>query len=91
MSHSKFYKRGFSLYLDVWNRSAKRFINICCICGKQGYSPAILEVDFYNRDPNIYSEKRAIYEELTKTLKPLQLDELGRCEICALIQKNKHI
>lgn len=30
---------------------------------------------------NVYSGKRVIYEELTRTLKPLQLDDLGRCEV----------
>ena len=86
MSHSKLNKRGFSLYLSKWNRSAKKYINICCICGSQGYSPVILETDFYNRDPDTYTEKRAIYEELKKILQPLPLDDLGRCEVCAKIQ-----
>lgn len=82
MPHSKFNNRGFSLYLNNWNRSTKKYINVCCLCGRQGYSPAILAADFYNRDADTYSEKRAIYEELTRTLNPLPLDDLGRCEIC---------
>ena len=87
MSHSKLKKRGFSLYLDKWNPSAKKFVNVCNICGSQGYSPVILEADFYDKRPNVYSEKKAIYEELTRTLKPLPLDDLDRCEFCAKIQK----
>ena len=86
MSHSKLNKRGVSLYLNKWNRSAKKYINICCICGSQGYSPVILEENFYNRDPHTYLVNRAIYQELTKALKPLPLDDLGRCEVCAKIQ-----
>lgn len=91
MSHSKFNKRGFSLYLEKWNRSAKKFINICGICGSQGYSPVILETDFYDRDPSTYTEERVIYQELTKTLKPLPLDGLGRCEACAKIQDKRSL
>ena len=86
MSHSKFNKRGFSLYLNKWNPSAKKYINVCAICESQGYSPVILEADFYNGNPNIYTENRAIYEELTRTLKPLLLDDVGRCEVCVKIQ-----
>lgn len=87
MSHSKLKKPGFSIYLNKWNPSAKKYINICSICGSQGYSPVILAEDFYNREPNIYTENRAIYKELTRTLKPLPLDSMGRCEICAKIQE----
>lgn len=87
MSHSKLKKRGFSLYLNKWNPSAKRYVNVCKICGSQGYSLVILEADFYDKRPNVYSEKRAIYEELIRALKPLPLDDLGRCEVCAKIQE----
>lgn len=87
MSRRKLIKRGSSVYLNNWNLSAKRFVNICNICGGQGYSPVILESDFYDKRPNLHSEKRAIYEQLTRTLKPLPLDVFGRCEICARIQK----
>ncbi len=86
MSHSKLNKRGSSLYLDKWNPSSKKYINVCNICGCQGYSPVILDANFYNKAPNVHSEKRAIYNELTKILNPLALDELGRCEVCAKIQ-----
>ena len=85
MSHSKNTKRGFSLYLEKWNPSAKKYINVCSICGCKGYSPVILEVDFYDKNPIVFSENRATYEELTKTLKPLKLDDLGRCEACAKV------
>ena len=46
MSHSKHTKRGYSLYIENWNRSAKKYINICCICGHKGYSPVIEQDDF---------------------------------------------
>ena len=60
MSHSKQTKRGFSLYLNNWNPSAKKYINTCCICGSQGFSPVILDQDFYDKNLSVYSEKRAI-------------------------------
>lgn len=41
MSHSKRTKRGYSLYIGSWNGSAKKYINICMLCGRRGYSPAI--------------------------------------------------
>ena len=78
MSHSKFTKRGYSLYVERWNPYAKNFINTCKICGGRGYSPAIEEKDFC-RSP----ENKAIYAELTKILKKLELDKFGRCENCA--------
>ena len=87
MSHSKQTKRGFSLYIDKLNPSAKKYINTCSICGSQGYSPVILAEDFYDKRPNLFSANKAIYEELTKILKPLPLDDLGRCSICEKIQK----
>ena len=84
MSHGKFTKRGYSLYLENWNPEAKKYINTCKICGHKGYSPVIEEEGFCDRVPN-----GAIYEELKSTLEKLELDELGRCEICAKIQDNK--
>ena len=44
MSHSKYTKRGKSLYIEKWNPSAKRFINTCVICGAQGYNPSIDDI-----------------------------------------------
>jgi hypothetical protein len=44
------------------------------MCGRQGYKPVILASDFFDRDSNLLSEKRAIYENLTKAYDPLQLD-----------------
>ena len=84
MSHSKFTKRGYSLYLENWNPSAKKYINTCKICGHRGYSPAIDEDDFCN-----FLGNSAIYTELKRTLSKLELDELGRCEDCARIQDGK--
>ena len=84
MSHSKQTKRGYSLYLENWNSSAKKYINTCAICGHRGYSPVIEQAGFCN-----YLENKAIYKELSKTLCRLQLDELGRCEDCARVQDRK--
>ena len=81
MSHSKFTKRGRSLYIDNWNPSAKQYINVCVTCGHKGYSPVIEQDGFRDTPPN-----GVIYSELKKTLDCLPLDELGRCEYCARLQ-----
>jgi len=90
MSHSKQTKRGFSLYLNKWNPSAKKYINTCSICGQQGYSPAIPENEFYDKNPDTYSENRVVYEELTKIFKALSIDHLNRCEICEKIHDSNN-
>ena len=81
MSHSKKTKRGYSLYLEEWNPSAKKYINVCKICGFKGYSPVIDEEGFCDRTGD-----GVIYAELKRTLPKLQLDEYGRCEACARVQ-----
>lgn len=79
MSHSKFRKNGKSLYIDNWNPSAKKYINTCCLCGREGYSPSILETDFINS-----LEREAIYKELTRKFSSaLEIDSFGRCDECA--------
>lgn len=85
MSHGKHTKRGYSLYIENWNRSAKKYINICRICGHKGYSPVIEQGNFC-----VTLENKAIYRELSKTLCKLELDELGRCKDCARVQ-DKHM
>ncbi len=92
MSHSKYNKRGRSLYLDKWNPNAKKYINECKICGYKGYSPAIEHPDFLterDKDPNVFPLNKLIYKELTKTFSLLELDEFGRCESCAQIHNKK--
>ena len=92
MSHSKYNKRGKSLYLDNQNPNAKKYINECSVCGYKGYSPAIEQPDFLtdtDKDPFMFSVNKAIYEELTKTFSLLELDEFGRCKECARIQDKK--
>ncbi len=92
MSHSKYNKRGRSLYLDNWNPDAKKYIHECKICGYKGYSPAIEHPDFLSdtdKEPFAFAVNKAIYEELTKTFSVLELDELGRCKDCARIQDKK--
>ena len=84
MSHSKMTKRGRSLYLEEWNPSAKKFINVCKICGRRGYSPSI-EAEGFCDSP----KRKAIYGELKQTLPILPLDELGRCEVCAKLMDGK--
>lgn len=83
MSHSKHTKRGYSLYIEKWNGSAKKYINTCKICGHTGYSPVIEREDFLTS-----LENAAIYKELTKILNKLELDESGRCKDCAKVQDN---
>ena len=83
MSHSKQRKRGNSLYLDHWNPGAQKYIKICYLCGRKGYSPAIEAEDFTNS-----LENKAIYRELTRLFPgPLGLDSLGRCDDCARRQE----
>lgn len=92
MSHSKYNKRGKSLYLDIWNPNAKKYINECSVCGHKGYSPTIEQPDFLSdtdKDPFTFTVNKAIYEELTRTFSVLELDKLGRCEDCARIQGKK--
>jgi len=81
MSHSKYTKRGNSLYIEKWNCSAKKYINTCAICGHKGYSPVIEQKDFCDS-----LENKAIYEELIRILRKMQLDELGRCKDCAKVR-----
>ena len=79
MSHSKFRKKGQSLYIDNWNPSAQKYVHVCYLCGRKGYSPAIEEDDF----PTTL-ERKAIYKELTIILdSALELDSFGRCAECA--------
>ena len=83
MSHSKKTKRGSSLYVESWNPSAKRFITECVLCGKRGYDPSIEDEGFVRPSEGVYDgEHAAIRAELMKILPPLELDELGRCEVC---------
>ena len=84
MSHSKYNKRGKSLYIESWNPDAKRFINTCVLCGDRGYNPSIEEEGFVHPAPDKRDHVHsAIYDELTRSFKRLKLDELGRCEVCA--------
>lgn len=79
MSHSKVRKKGQSLYIDNWNPSAKKYVHICYLCGRRGYSPAIEEEDFLTT-----LEHKAIYRELIKMFdSALELDSFGRCADCA--------
>lgn len=81
MSHSKHTKRDYSIYIEKWNKSAKKYINICGICGHKGYSPFIEQGDFCTT-----LENQAIFKELSRTLNKLELDEFGRCNDCAKVQ-----
>ena len=85
MAHSKYTKRGKSLYVESWNPDAKRFINECKLCGATGYRPSIDDDGFiYDASGKIADFKhRAIRDELQRIMKPLWLDELGRCRDCA--------
>ena len=99
MSHSKHTKRGYSLYIENWNRSAKKYINICCIYVYRfdyiflGHRTVNIICGHKGYSPVIEQgdfcstlENKAIYRELSKTLCKLELDELGRCKDCARVQ-----
>lgn len=43
MSHSKHTKRDYSIYIEKWDKSAKKYIITCAICGHKGYSPVVEE------------------------------------------------
>ena len=64
MSHSKLTKRGYSLYIEKWNCPAKKYINTCILCGRQGYSPVIEDKDFCST-----LENKVIYKELKRILR----------------------
>ena len=83
MSHSKKTKRGKSLYLDTWHREGRRFVVTCALCGREGYSPSILEEGFEKEGNVAKHEHSAVAAELMRIYKPLPLDALGRCEVCA--------
>lgn len=83
MSHSKKTKRGYSLYVENWNPAAKKFINTCALCGKQGYRPSIDAEGFADeKNGRVNFEHSAIRAELMSVFEPLPLDEFGRCETC---------
>ena len=78
MSHSKFNKRGNSLYIQKFNPKTKKYINTCVICGCQGYNPSI-DCDGFADD----RIRQVMRDELKKTLSALPLDDHSRCENCA--------
>ena len=84
MSHSKRTKHGNSYYVECQNPAAKRFIVTCALCASLGYSPSIDDEEFLSDPIN-----RVIASELRATLKPLALDDLGRCETCASVMDKK--
>ena len=76
MSHSKHTKRAYSIYVEKWDKSTKKYINTCAICGHKGYSLVVEEEGFC----------QVTFKELSKTLRKLELDEYGRCAYCARVQ-----
>ena len=78
MSHSKFNKRGNSLYIQKFNPEAKKYINTCTACGIQGYSPSI-DCDGFTDAP----VRRVMCDELKRMFPLLVLDDYGRCVACA--------
>jgi hypothetical protein len=95
MPHEKYNtKRGTSYHIQD-THELKKYINKCIICGCEGYSPVILENDFfdpasnvnpppYNHANRMFYKNRYIYDKLTSIFKKsLELDNLGRCEDCA--------
>jgi len=101
MPHDKYNaKRGTSFHIQDKQdtHELKKYINKCIICGCEGYSPIILENDFfnpasdanpppYNHANRMFYRNRYIYDKLTSIFKkPLKLDNLGRCEDCGKLK-----
>ena len=81
MSHSKHTKRDYSIYIEKWDKSSKKYINTCAICGHKGYSPVVEEEGFC----------QVTFKELPKTLRKLELDEYGRCTYCARVKDKQEV
>jgi len=64
-------------FLEHINPKAKRFLNTCSHCGRQGYRPSIEEEGF-GED----GKRRFMRKVLQRHYGPLPLDESGRCEVC---------
>jgi hypothetical protein len=73
---------------DYWfdlNPHAKRFINTCVMCGKQGYAPQIDDADFAGDESTVYHRlcRMQLKAMLSRYYEPLSLDEAGCCQGCA--------
>ena len=79
MSHSKHKKRGQSFWLNEKFPFARKFIVGCIACGKEGYSPKILEPDFADASASNRLAKMLLMENLNC----LEVDGLGVCRECA--------
>ena len=78
MSHSKFHKKGKSLYVSNWNKNSNRHLNTCLQCGTVGYKPGILDDGFVTDQV-----KGVIKRELMAAYEQLSLDEYNCCSVCA--------
>ncbi len=67
------HKNDAQLYLEMYPGLAKRWINQCVICQRQGYKPDMPE-DIY---PGVAGKNLRAYFE------PLELNECGLCDLCA--------
>jgi hypothetical protein len=66
------------------SHDAKRFINTCIICGRQGYAPQIDDADFVSESMMFHGLVREILQsQLREYFNLLPLDEAGRCEGCS--------
>jgi hypothetical protein len=67
----------------VQNRYAKRFINICVMCGKQGYAPQIDHEGFAGNESTVYHQfsRGKLKNMLRAYFEPLAVDEAGRCQM----------
>jgi len=61
-------------YLQQYPRLS-RWINVCARCGTKGYKPELPE--------NIYPYFNVAADNLRELFKPLIINELGLCEVCA--------
>ena len=78
MSHSKRRGQGRSYYLEQVNPSARRYIVSCAACDRVGFAPEVLSSSFTTSRLH-----QVIREELERLLRPLPLDDAGRCQACA--------
>jgi hypothetical protein len=60
-----------------FNPDTKRFINTCSACGRQGYTPQILEPDFVTD-----LVKRTMRDVLLKNYEALPVNEHSLCAEC---------
>jgi hypothetical protein len=70
-------RRDGEEYLRQYPR-LRKWVNQCVVCQAVGYRPD-LPADLFTSDGN----RTAAADNLRRYFRPLPVDELGRCEMCA--------